>query len=124
VLTVPESYRTGHVFLVGLDRAVSQRVGSRRRIAWCIPVEVETERAGEVRVSGSGPSFEATTTWRASFDFPVFRKPSPLTADCGYSRVGGRWPPGLGTHARADARPSARPVVYAYFDGRDLRRYP
>lgn len=123
VLTVPESYRTGHVFLVGLDRAVSQRAGSARRTAWCIPVEVESARAGEVQVSGSGPVFDASTSWRAPFDFPVFRDPSPLTSDCGYSRVGGRWPPGLGTRARASAHPAQQPVVYAYFDGHDLRRY-
>jgi hypothetical protein len=122
VLTIPESYRTGHVFLVGLDRAVSQSGGAGRRIAWCIPVELESERAGEVRVSGTGP-FEAETSWRAPFDFPVFRDPSPLTADCSYSREGGRWPPGLGRRARASAHPARQPVVYAYFDGKDLRRY-
>ena len=124
VITVPESYRTAHVFLVGLDRAVSQRTGGRRRTAWCVPVEVQTPRAGEVQVSGAGPVFDASTSWSAPFDFPVFRNPSPLTADCDYSRVGGRWPPALGTRARAEAHPSEQPVVYAYFDGHDLVRYP
>ncbi len=120
VLSLPESYRTAHVFTNSFDLAV-KRAGAPpdSLVSWCIPVQVRQRRSGQIRFRG----VRAATTWSAPFDFPVVGDPSALSPDCGYARVAGATrTPGLELEAVATPKPTGRRVVAAYFDGRALRR--
>jgi len=120
VLSLPESYRTAHVFTNSFDLA-ARRAGAPgdSLITWCAPIQVRHRRHDQVRFRGP----RASTTWSAPFDFPVVGDPSPLTPGCGYARVpGAEGTPGLELSAMVTPRPSRRRVVGAYFDGSGLTR--
>jgi hypothetical protein len=124
LLSAPESYRTAHVFTGGdLSEVLGYRGRTDFTTAICVPVNVRELRAGEIRFRASGGAYDGATGWAAPFDFPVLHSSGGLTGECSYSRLpGGPEPPGLGLRALAGPTPSRRPVVLAYFDGRDFRR--
>ena len=123
VLSVPESYRTAHVFTNSFDLAVARAGGNGAVIISCIPVHVRHRRADQVGFRPSGHAYVGTTTWSAPFDFPVVGDPSPLTPDCEYARLpGAGGSPGLELAGIAGPRPAHSPVVFAFFDGRSLKR--
>jgi hypothetical protein len=122
LLSIPESYRNAHVFTNGFDLALARAAGRDVPVSWCIPVQVRSERPGQVafRALPDG-SFEGSTTWSAPFDYPVVGDPSPLTPGCGYGRVGGaRGTIGLKLAGIARPLPGAEPAVYVVFDGERL----
>jgi hypothetical protein len=125
VVTVPEEYRTAHVFPGVTLAAALQRAGRRDlRVAPCVPVIVRSKTAGAVRVSRRPDGgFGVRTTWDAPIDVPVRRHPAPVTRDCLWDADGG-WPPGVAFDATAHSAPSRQPAAYAYFDGRDLVNLP
>jgi hypothetical protein len=124
LLSAPESYRTAHVFTGGDLSEVFGYLGRTDfTTAICVPVNVRELRTGEIGFRASGAAYGGRTHWAAPFDFPVLHSASGLTGECLYSRLpGGPEPPGLGLRALAEPHPSRRPVVTAYFDGRDWKR--
>ena len=119
LLSQPEGYRTAHVFIGGdLSREFRYR-GIDKTVAFCAPVELRAVRPGEVRFSPSGSAYRGGSGWSAAFDFPVLHSAAGLTGECSYARSGGPSPPGLGLRALVTPNPSRKPVVYAYFDGRE-----
>jgi hypothetical protein len=123
VLSVPESYRTAHVFTNSFDLAVARAGGNGAVITSCIPVHVRHRSAGQVGFRPSGRAYVGTTTWSAPFDFPVVGDPSPLTPGCEYARQpGADGSPGLELGGIAGPRPAHSPVVFAFFDGSSLKR--
>ncbi|HUK95707.1 MAG TPA: hypothetical protein VLU96_11735 [Gaiellaceae bacterium] len=125
LLTAPLTYRTAIVLAGGdMDDAVAEAGRPDLRTAFCIPVYLRSQRAGEVRVSPVGGGlYRAQTTWAAPFDFSILGTRSLSTPHCTYSRGGPRrFPPGLRRLAIASPHPSRKPFVLAYFDGHDLRR--
>jgi hypothetical protein len=125
VLTVPEEYRTAHVFPgVTLAAALEHAGRGDVRVAPCVPVVVRAKTAGAVTVARQPDgSFAAHATWDAPFDVPVLRTPTPPTADCVWD-ADDTWPPGLELNAVASPAPARQPAVLAYFDGRDLVSVP
>jgi hypothetical protein len=124
LLSQPEGFRTAHIFIGGdLSREFRYRGITDRTASFCAPVELREVRSGEVSFQPSAGSYLGTSTWSAAFDFPVLHSSAGLTGECSYARPpGGPSPPGLGLRVLATPTPSGRPVVFAYFDGRDLRR--
>lgn len=124
LVTVPLTYRNALVFSGGeMDDAVARAGKPGLFTTFCIPVHVRDVASGQVRVTREGDEYRARTSWNAPFDFPVLRSAYALNVECPYARGGPRsWPPGLRTLAVAAPRPSRQPVVYAYFDGAELRR--
>jgi hypothetical protein len=124
LLSHPEGFRTAHVFIGGdLSQQFRYHGITDRKVAFCAPVELRAVRSGEVSFKPSAGSYLGLSGWSAAFDFPVLHSAAGLTGECSYSRApGGPKPPGLGLRVRAIPAPYGRPVVLAYFDGRDLRR--
>jgi hypothetical protein len=123
VLTLPDSYRSAHVFTNSFDVALARLGVEPAAVSWCIPVHVRDERAGaiEARPSAGGP-FLAETGWEAPFDFPVLRDPAPLVPGCSYAKSGsGETAPGLRLSASAAPEAGFWGARVAYFDGRDIR---
>ena len=91
---------------------------------FCLPMEIRSQRSGQVHLrQRPDGAYEAKTTWNAPFDFPVLSNPHPLGKECSYARgSGSRWPLGVGLKGLAYPHPHRQRVVYAYFDGRDVRR--
>jgi hypothetical protein len=123
VLSVPESYQTAHVFTTSFDLAVARAGGEAAVVTSCIPIHVRHRRADQVAFRAAGRAYVGTTTWSAPFDFPVVGDPSPLTPNCEYARLpDADGSPGLELAGVAGPRPTGRPVVFAFFDGRSLER--
>jgi hypothetical protein len=124
LLSAPESYRTAHVFTGGdLSEVLGYLGRTDFTTAICVPVNVRELRADEIGFRANGPAYEGETHWAAPFDFPVLHSAAGLTGECAYSRLpSGPERPGLGLRALATPHPSRRPVVIAYFDGRDWKR--
>jgi hypothetical protein len=124
ILTTPLTYRSAIVFTgADLDDAVAQAGRPDLATAFCIPVHLRHEGAGEITVvPGSSGGYEARASWGSPFDFPVLRPVSPLHRDCSFARGGpSTFPPGLRRLAIAQPHPSRPRVRFVYFDGRDLR---
>jgi hypothetical protein len=125
LVTAPLTYRSAIVFTGSdLDDALAQAGHPDLYAPFCIPVHVRSEDAGQIHVERLGDgTYRAWASWKAPFDFPVLRTETPLSPDCSFSRGGpATFPPGLRRLAVASAHPSRAPVVYAYFDGHDLKR--
>ena len=124
LLSAPEAYRTAHVFTGGdLSGVLGNRGRTDFTTAICVPVNLRNTHPDEIRFGPSGSSYAGATTWSAPFDFPVLHGGTGLTGECGYVRLpGGPEPPGLGLRALAHPTPSRQPIVFAYFDGHDLKR--
>ena len=123
VVTLPDSYRSAHVFTNSFDVAVSREGAEHGAVTWCVPVHLRDERAGLIAVRpGAGGTFLAETEWGAPFDFPVLRDPAPLVPGCSYAKTGaGDTAPGLRLGALATPEGGFRAARVAYFDGRDIR---
>jgi hypothetical protein len=122
LLSSPESFRTAHIFPGNFDAALEWK--GRRDVAasFCAPVIVRDENRGVVSFEQiNATEYRGKTSWDAPFDFPVLRKPSPLSPDCSYARAASG-PPGLGLVVIVRPVPSRQPAVLAYFDGYSLRR--
>jgi hypothetical protein len=123
VLSLPESYRTAHVFTNSFDFAVARAGGRAAVVTSCIPVHVRHRDADQIAFRPAGRAYVGTTTWSAPFDFPVVGDPSPLTANCEFAREpGADGSPGLELGGIAGPRPTQAPVVFAFFDGDSLER--
>jgi hypothetical protein len=123
LLSIPESYRSAHVFTNSFDVAVRRFGGRAARMDWCAPVHVRFTGRGTVAFRRlPGGRFEGTTTWSAPFDFPVTGDPSPLSPGCGYRRRPGE-EGSIGLELGAIATPSGR-ARYAVFDGERLVAVP
>ena len=124
LLSQPEGFRTAHVFIGGdLSREFRYHGITDRVASFCAPVELRAVRSGEVGFRPVAGSYHGASGWSAPFDFPVLHSAGGLTGECSYARLPGTPErPGLGVRVRATPTPSGRPVVYAYFDGRDFRR--
>jgi hypothetical protein len=123
LLAQPEGYRTAHVFIGGdLSREFLYRGITDKTVAFCAPAELRAVSPGEISFARSGSAYRGRSGWSAAFDFPVLHSAAGLTGECSYARAGGPSPPGLGLRALVTPNPSRKPVVFAYFDGRNLRR--
>lgn len=123
LLSVPEGYRTAHVFIGGDISHYHYPGSDHLAIAFCAPVELRSLSSGTVRFQRDGTAFQGTTSWAAPFDFPVLHSAAGLTGECSYSRLpGGPERPGLGLRVLVAPTASRKPVAFAYFDGHDLRR--
>ena len=124
ILSAPEGYRTAHVLLGGdLSNVLAYRGIGAFTTAICAPVQLRAVRSGEIGFDQSGASYRGKTTWAAPFDFPVLHSAAGLTGECAYSRLPGPKAPGMGLRALLTPTPSRAPVVIAYFDGHDFRRF-
>jgi hypothetical protein len=123
VLTAPLTYKSAIVFTgADLDDAVAQAGRPDLSTAFCIPVHLRHEGAGEITVLPTSKGYEARASWGSPFDFPVLRPVTPLDPDCSFARGGpSAFPPGLRRLAIAEPHPSRPRVRLVYFDGRDLR---
>lgn len=124
LLTAPLTYRSAIVFTGSdLDDALQQSGRGDLHAPFCIPVHVRSEDGGQIHVERlADGTYEARSSWKAPFDFPVLRTETPLSEDCSFARGGpATFPPGLRRLAVASPHPSRTPVAYAYFDGHDLR---
>jgi hypothetical protein len=122
VVTLPDSYRSAHVFTNSFDLAVSRAGASYSAISWCVPVHVRNDRSDTITVTPTDGSFLAETRWDAPFDFPVLRDPAPLVPGCSYAKTDSEeTAPGLRLTALATPDGSFRRGRIAYFDGHDLR---
>ncbi len=127
LLSVPDSYRSAHVFHGSLDVAVEQAGRTDLAISACLPVQVLTQRPSQVVFAPApGGAYEGRTTWSAPFDFPVLRRATAsLTPGCSYERADGeRWPIGLGIVGRAFPSPPEGTVALAFFDGYTVLPWP
>jgi hypothetical protein len=124
-LTVPEEYRTAHVFPGITLAAALQRAGrGDLRVAPCVPVISRAQTAGAVRIARRPDGgFDVKTTWDAPVDVPVLRDPTPVAADCAWDAPVG-WPPGIAFSATAHSTPLRQPAAVGYFDGRDFVNLP
>jgi protein O-mannosyl-transferase len=125
VLTLPEEYRTAHVFPGVTLAAALERAGRRDlRVAPCVPVVVRAKTPGAVTIERRPDgSFAARSTWDAPFDVPVLRDPTSATRDCIWE-ADDSWPPGLELDAVVQAAPLRQPARVVYFDGRNLVSLP
>lgn len=123
VLTLPESYRSAHVFTNSFDVAMRRAGAAHAALTWCVPVHVRNERPSIRWTLAGGLSKPIVeTTWDAPFDFPVLRDPAPLVPGCSYSKTdSSETAPGLRLSAAATVDSSFRGARVAYFDGRDIR---
>ena len=91
VVTLPDSYRSAHVFTNSFDVAVAAR---RRRASrgQLVRPGAPARRAGRRRSRSGRPrgAFLAESGWGAPFDFPVLRDPAPLVPGCSYAKTGVR----------------------------------
>jgi hypothetical protein len=119
LLTIPQGYRTAHVFQDGYDVALFKRRPDLTRITWCVPIHMRSRDPERLAVRPAGPRWSVATTSSAPIDFPVFSDSERLTDGCSYDRSGGRAgePVGRGLRAEAIPTPTGHPVAYAYFDG-------
>jgi hypothetical protein len=123
LLSVPEGYRTAHVFIGGDITHYHYPGSNGLTIAFCAPVELRDLSPGAVRFQREGAAFRGTSEWAAPFDLPVLHSAAGLTGECSYSRLpGGPKPPGLALRVLVTPSASREPVAFAYFDGRNLRR--
>ncbi len=124
-LTVPEEYRTAHVFPGETLAVALQRAGrTDLRVAPCVPVISRTQTGGAVRVARRADGgFDVHTTWDTPIDIPVLRDPTPVAADCVWDAPSG-WPPGIALSATAHSTPARQPAAVGYFDGRDFVNLP
>jgi len=122
LLSSPESFRTAHIFPGNFDAALEWAGRHDVVASFCAPVIVRESNPGVVSFERiDSTRYRGRTTWAAPFDFPVLRKPSPLSPDCSYTRDASG-PPGLGLATVVTPLPSRQPAVLAYFDGYSLRR--
>jgi hypothetical protein len=123
VLSVPESYRTAHVFTNSFDLAAERAGAENVLFTWCIPVQVRHRRSNQISFRPNAGTFVGSTSWSAPFDFPVVGELSALTPGCAYAREpGASGTPGLELGGVATPRPARRRLAIAYFDGRSLER--
>ena len=122
LLSSPDSYRNAHVLLNALPAAFERSGRDDVLVSWCLPVHVRSVRPAQVTFTAAQDgTYEGSSSWDAPFDFPAFRDPTPLAADCAYSRMDEElWPPGVRLEGRAHPTPSRDHVVLAFFDGRDF----
>lgn len=125
MLSVPEAYRSAHVLPDSLDVAVQDSGRPGTAVSACFAVHVRRARAGAVAFAPAAPgSFSGRATQDAPFDVPVLGSSLHSSAGCAISKRPGPGdaPPGTATRGLATPAVPAGPVVYAYFDGHDVRR--
>jgi len=125
LLSVPENYRTAHVFTGGDMSAALEHAGaSQLTTSFCTHVVVWHDRSGQIRFTRrSDGSYVGTTTLDAPFDVPVLRPAEPVSSDCPYAT--GHAPDsntGMAVTAIVVPQLPSSPAIVAYFDGHDLQR--